>query len=91
MYRPIGVLSTAAKVVLPSMEVCNRTIRRNRTNDYPPEPASQAELEIEELWSLTAEDNPKDFMFFYNGPQMLTDSQIIAAESDLRRFAASDK
>ena len=43
----VGVLSTAAKVVLPSVEVCKRTIRRNRTNDYPPEPASLAELEIE--------------------------------------------
>ena len=87
----VGVLSTAAKVVLPSGDVCKRTIRRNRTNDYPPEPASLAELEIEEPWSLTAGDNPEDFVFFDNGPG--ADSRIIAfaTEDDLRRLAASEK
>ena len=88
----VGVLSTAAKVVLPSVEICKRLIRRNRTNDYPPEPASLAELEIEEPWSLTAGDNQEDFICFLITVQVLTHGLLhLHFEDDLRRLAASDK
>ncbi len=87
----ITALTDAAKAILPSVDTCKRTIARNRTQEYPAEPASLVNLHIVPPWTHTLGQQEEEFLFFDNGPQATHRIVAYATEDNLRRLAAADK
>ncbi|KAI0227221.1 ERO1-like protein beta [Lamellibrachia satsuma] len=66
-------------------------IARNRTQEYPAEPASLVNLHIVPPWTHTLGQQEEEFLFFDNGPQATHRIVAYATEDNLRRLAAADK
>ena len=87
----ITALTDAAKAILQSVDTCKCTIARNRTQEYPAEPASLVNLHIVPPWTHTLGQQEEEFLFFDNGPQATHRIVAYATEDNLRRLAAADK
>ena len=84
-------LSDAAKAMMHKVETCKRSIRRNRTSEFPEQPANLADLVIAHTWTHNSGLNQERFLLHDNGAD--SDSRLIvfATDSNLRLLAAADK
>lgn len=75
--RSVCTLSTAARNNLPSEDICKRTIRNQKSADFPPEPKRLNELEIPDFWKNAQGER---FLLFDNGQN--ANSRIITFATD---------
>ena len=62
----LAPLSDQSKVLLQEPESCKRSIRRQRTKQFPDQPNSLEELWFDHPWTHTTSQNPEPFLFFDN-------------------------
>ena len=87
--KPANILSEvleeaddATKANFPQDATAKKLIRRQRDPEFPPVPATLADLVINDdsPWALTGGDGQQRFKFYDNGPD--TNCRIIAYSSD---------
>ena len=82
-------LSDAAKAMMHKVETCKRSIRRNRTSEFPGQPANLADLVIAHPWTHTSGLNQERFLLHDNVAD--SDSRLIVFATDSNLLAAADK
>ena len=84
----LAPLSNQSKALLQKPDTCKRSIRRQRTKQFPDQPNSLEELRVDYPWTHTTGQNPKPFLFFDNQSR---DIRIMAFATDdnLRLLAQS--
>ena len=74
------------RVATGDAESLKRTLRRHKRGNRPPEPATLADLEVDDEWSTTGGTDPENFMIHDSGAQSADRVIVFATDEALRHL-----
>jgi len=78
-------------LAIPISESLKRSLRRHKRGNRPLEPATLADVEIEDEWATTGGDHPRNFLIHDSGVQSADRVVVFATDEALQRLGRADE